>query len=180
LGYRNEIYRAEPVKPASIAAGSFCVPAILKDWAARGWAVFDGIEHSEKSATQANAKDSSIDGLSYSLHHCHENDQEKIFLRIDSWRYDKFGETTDLPVLEIIFDASHFSSPARALESMKVMARPVPLSEKAGARVINAALFLIHQINNDQVPDFERVLALHRVHPESAKNTGAGMENEGE
>lgn len=134
--------------------------------------MFDGLEHSERSATRANPKDSSIDGLSYSLHHCHENNQEKIFLRIDSWRYDKFGETTDLPVLETVFDAGLFSNPAKALESIKVMARPIRLTERVASRAINAALFLINQINAAQVPDFERVLELHRIHPDIARGSG--------
>jgi len=173
LGYRNEIYRVEPVEsPQEHPVGSFCVPAVLKDWLSRGWVMFEGIEHSEKSATQPNAKDSSIDGLSYRLHHCHENGREKIFLRIDSWCYDKFGETTDLPVLETVFDAAQFKTPAKALESIKVMARPIRLSERVASRAVNAALFLINQINAGQVPDFERVLELHRIHPAAGRGVG--------
>ena len=174
MGYRNEIYRVETVEsPQEHPVGSFCVPAVLKDWPSRGWQVFEGLEHAEKSATQANAKDSSINGLSYSLHHCHEGPLEKIFLRVDSWTYDKYGETTDLPVMEIIFDATRFATPGKALESIKVMARSIPLSEKVASRAINAALFLINQINAEQVPDFERVLDLHRIHPDLARNAGA-------
>lgn len=155
--------------------GSFCVPAILKDWPSRGWVAFSGVEHSERSATRANTKDSSIDGLSYSLHHCHEGEREKIFLRVDSWKYDKSGRGVDLPVLEIVFDALRFKNPAKALDSIKVMARPVNLTEKVATRVVNAALFLINQINAEQVPDFERVLELHRIHPDAARNVGGGV-----
>jgi hypothetical protein len=178
LGYRNEIYRVAAVETPPVkrslpeALGSFCVPAVLKDWPSRGWVTFEGIEKAEQSATRANAKDSSIDGLSYSVHHCHENDQEKIFLRLDSWCYDKYGETTDLPVMECIFDAKTFNNPVKALESLKVMARPIRLTEKVASRAINAALFLINQINTEQVPDFERVLELHRIHPGAARFAG--------
>ena len=175
MGYRNEIYRVAAVetppakKSLPEALGSFCVPAILKDWPSRGWLAFEGIEKSEQSATYANPRDSSIDGLSYSVHHCNENNQEKIFLRIDSWKYDKMGETTDLPVLETVFDAKFFNNPIKSLESIKVMARPVRLTERVASRAINAALFLINQIQTGQVPDFERVLELHRIHPEAAR-----------
>lgn len=183
MGYRNEIYRVtalvESVTPPlkkslPEALGSFCVPAILKDWPSRGWLALEGIEKSEQSATRPNPKDSSIDGLSYSVHHCNENDQEKIFLRIDSWKYDKMGEITDLPVLETVFDAKYFNNPIKSLESIKVMARPLRLTERVASRAINAALFLINQIKTGQVPDFERVLELHRIHPESVRINKAG------
>lgn len=181
MGYRNEIYRAAapvekttpPVKRSlPEALGSFCVPAVLKDWPSRGWLAFEGVEKAEQSATRANSKDSSIDGLSYCFHHCHENDQEKIFLRLDSWCYDKYGEVTDLPVMECIFDANNFNNPEKSLESLKVMARPLCLTERVASRAINAALFLINQINTQQVPDFERVLELHRIHPNAARISG--------
>lgn len=149
------------------------MPASMQDWKARGWRVFDGLDHPEHSATRPDPKDSSIIGLSYSLHSCHEGRAEKIMLRLDSWCYDKQGETTDLPVMELVFDAQRFAVPPRALESLKVMARPINLSEKVASRAVNAALFLINQINADQVPDFERILELHRIHPDL--NKGAGM-----
>lgn len=93
-------------------------------------------------------------------------------LRIDSWRHDLLGDTTDLPVMEIIFDATQFQTPARALESLKLMARPVKFTEKVASRTVSAALFLINQINAGQVPDFERVLELHRIHPDINRESG--------
>lgn len=178
MGYRNEIYRvpdagapAEKV-PASYAAGSFCVPASLQDWTSRGWALFEGLDVPANSATRTHAKDSSILGLSYALSHCHEGDCEKVMLRIDSWCYDKLGETTDLPVMEIIFDAMNFSSPSKAIESLKIMARPVRFTEKVASRAVSAALFFINQIKAGQVPDFERILELHRIHPDLNRDSG--------
>lgn len=178
MGYRNEIYRAScaaassPNTPSAIPVGSYCIPAPLNEWQSRGWVAFGGLDHAEKSATRPNAKDSSIIGLSYSLQHCQEDNAEKILLRIDSWCYDKYGETTDLPIMEILFDAKDFLVPARAVESLKIMARPVRFNEKIASRTVNAALFLINQINADQVPDFERVLELHRIHPELNRDSG--------
>lgn len=182
MGYRNEIYRvndaaAPSVKtPSDLPVGSFCVPASLQDWAKRGWDVFKDLTHAENSATRTNAKDSSILGLSYSLHHCHEGAGEKacekIMLRIDSWTYDKLGETTDLPIMEIVFDAHLLSSPAKSIESLKIMARPAQAAEKIASRAVSAALFFINQINAGQVPDFERVLELHRIHPDLNRESG--------
>ncbi len=167
MGYRNEIYRAEA---AAIPAGSVCVPASLQEWQARGWNVFAGIDRAEKTATCPNPKDGSIDGLAYALHSCQEGDgpvaREKILVRIDSWRFTHGGDTTDLPVMEFVFDAAQMTTPAQALESLKIMARPFPLTEKVAMRAVNGALFLINQINAGQVPDFERVLELHRIHPD--------------
>lgn len=190
MGYRNEIYRVNDAgvpsvkTPPEIKAGSFCVPASLQDWARRGWDIFKDISHAENSATRTNLKDASIIGLSYSLQLCHEAKEEnggceKIMLRIDSWTYDNWGESTDLPIMELIFDAVSFSSPAKSLESLKVMARPVQAAEKVASRAVTAALFFINQINAGQVPDFERVLELHRVHPDLNKTTGrlAGHKN---
>ena len=157
---------------AAQVMGSFCVPAVLRDWQKRGWDAFAGLEQSEQSATRGNPRDSSIQGLSYTIQNCHErcaNDDsltEKIFVRIDSWTYDRGGDTTDLPVMEMIFDANRFSNPERALESLKIMARPLCLTERVAMRAVNTALFLINQIKAEQVPDFERVLELHRLHPE--------------
>lgn len=178
MGYRNEIYRAKgaavpSVKtPPEAPVGSFCVPASPQDWQARGWAVLDGVNAAENAATRPNPTDSSILGLSYCLQNCHESGSEKIMLRIDSWRHDKLGDTTDLPVMEIIFDATQFQTPARALESLKLMARPVKFTEKVASRTVSAALFLINQINAGQVPDFERVLELHRIHPDINRESG--------
>lgn len=172
LGYRNEIYRAgvAPVPSEEQAPSSVCMPGAMADWQNRGWSIFSGIEKAENTATRANATDASIDGLSYTLHSCQEKSAagvcEKIFIRIDSWRYDRNGETTDLPVMAIVMSAALPQNPAQALESLKVMARPLHLTEKVASRAINAALFLINQINAGQVPDFERVLELHRLHPD--------------
>lgn len=150
--------------------GSVCMPASLLEWRKRGWSLFDGIDVPEKTATRVNPHDSSIAGLSYSLHGCYEGfgpqAAEKVFVRIDSWRFTYGGDTTDLPVMELIFDAQQLDMPARALESIKVMARPLVLSERVATRAINGALFLINQINAGQAPDFERVLELHRLHPD--------------
>jgi hypothetical protein len=177
MGYRNEIYRAKAAAvpsvktPPEAPVGSFCVPATPQDWQARGWAVLDGVNAAENAATRPNPADSSILGLSC-LQNCHESGSEKIMLRIDSWRHDKLGDTTDLPVMEIIFDAAQFQTPARALESLKLMARPVRFTEKVASRTVSAALFLINQINAGQVPDFERVLELHRIHPDINRESG--------
>lgn len=181
MGYRNEIYRVNnagvpSVKTPDIPVGSFCVPASLQDWAQRGWDVFKDLHRAENSATRTNPKDSSILGLSYSLHHCHEGagDEacEKLMLRIDSWTYDKLGETTDLPIMEVVFDAKQFTSPAKSIESLKIMARPAKDTEKVASRAVSAALFFINQINAGQVPDFERVLELHRIHPDLNRESG--------
>lgn len=171
MGYRNELYRAEAVLPATgMASGSVCVPASLQVWQQRGWSIFAGLEHAEKTATRPNPKDGSVDGLAYALHSCQEGGGaqccEKILVRIDSWRFTHGGDTTDLPVMEFIFDAAQLTTPERALESLKIMARPCPLTEKIAMRAVNGALFLINQINAGQVPDFERVLELHRLHPD--------------
>ncbi len=176
MGYRTEIYRAQASDllcakpPPDSPVGSFCVPATIENWTARGWDVFDGLKAAEKAATKTNPADSSIMGLSYSLQNCHEAGHEKIMLRIDSWRHDKFGDTTDLQVMEIIFNAAQLNVPAKALESLKLMARPVRFTEKVASRTVSAALFLINQIHAGQVPDFERVLELHRIHPDFNKD----------
>ena len=167
MGYRNEIYRAEAV---AVPAGSVCTPASLQEWHLRGWSIFSGLDRAEKTATRPNPKDGSIHGLAYALHSCQEGSgdsaREKVLVRIDSWRFTHGGDTTDLPVMEFIFDAAQLTTPARALESLKIMARPLPLTEKVASRAVNGALFLINQINAGQVPDFERVLELHRLHPD--------------
>lgn len=167
LGYRNELYRAQA---QDIPTGSVCVPASVQDWHARGWTAFAGIDGAEKSATRPNLRNSSFTGLSFSIHHCQEKSDaglsEKIFLRIDSWSTGTGGETTDLPVMELIFDAVQFANPGQALESLKIMARSISLSERVASKAVNGALFLINQINAGQVPDFERVLELHRLHPD--------------
>lgn len=178
MGYRTEIYRAKaaalPSTPASPEqpVGSFCVPASISEWQSRGWVAFEDLTAAENAATRPNPVDSSIQGLSYCLQNCTEAGHEKIMLRIDSWRHDKFGDTTDLPIMEIVFDAATFTTPAKALESLKLMARPVKFTEKVASRTVSAALFLINQINAGQVPDFERVLELHRIHPEINRDSG--------
>lgn len=166
MGFGSDTYRVKAEESAKAnAVPAYCRPVSSADWAARGWRGFQGIEHPEKSATRADTRDASILGMNYSLHLCNEKGAEKIMLRLDSWRYDQQGETTDLPILEMIFDERRFSSPATALESLKIMARPVRLADGVAARAVNTALFLIHQINAGQVADYERILELHRLHP---------------
>lgn len=79
-------------------------------------------------------------------------------------------------VTEIIFDAGQMAKPASVVQSIRIMARPLRLTEKICSRSMNAALFLINQINADQVPDYERILELHRIHPDDGgyKNDGTG------
>jgi len=173
LGYRNEIYRAaSPTRVSSVNKnqdlphGSCCHLAPLAEWKDRGWRAFDGLDSAEQSATRTDPKDSSIHGLSYCLQSCSEGGREKILIRIDSWCYDKLGETSDLPIMELVFDAQGFSVPIRALDSLKIMARKLDLTERLASRAVNAAWFFINQINTKQVPDFERILTLHRIHPD--------------
>jgi hypothetical protein len=190
LGYRNEIYRAaltagcrgggSPARSRDVPLGSCCALAPLAEWKARGWRAFDGLDAAEQSATRVDPKDSSIHGLSYCLQSCLEGEGEKILIRIDSWRYDSLGETTDLPIMELVFDAAGFSVPIRALDSLKIMARKIHLTERLASRAVNAAWFFINQINAKQVPDFERILTLHRIHPdinriEDENGNGAGL-----
>lgn len=175
MGYRNEIYRAAPTGDGE-SSGSFCTPAPLQSWRDRGWRSLDGLPAATFSATRADPIHSSLFGLSYALHSCTECGAEKILLRIDSWRTDRYGETTDVPVMEFVFDAAAFSVPVRAVESLKILARPVPVTERVAMRAVNAAWFFLNQISAGQVPDCDRVLELHRIHPDMRRGESDGRD----
>lgn len=68
--------------------------------------------------------------------------------------------------MEFVFDAAAFSVPVRAVESLKILARPIPVTERVAMRAVNAAWFFLNQISAAQVPDSDRVLELHRIHPD--------------
>ena len=170
MAYRTEI---TPL-PGTGEAHSICIPAARLNWPVAGWTLFEFLQKPESAATRRDSAESTILGLGYSIHNCHAvhgngapcDGADTVLLRIDSWHYDLMGQVTDLPVMEIVFDARRFSVPARSVVSLKIMARPIKITEKISSRAVNAALFFLHQIQADQVPDFERILELHRLHPD--------------
>lgn len=150
---------AQDCRPGSSKTTAILSHATLSE---QGWRLFDGFDALEGSATHSNPRNAMISGLSYNLSTI---DPHTLMLRLDAWRFNKRGETTALTVMELQFNAAGYAAPVNALTGLKIMARPSAINAQIAKQAIAAALFLMGQIRLGHVPDYERVLELHRLHP---------------
>jgi len=143
-------------------------------WPPKGWPQFDQIEKSFGQAVAKSISSARIYGLSYKIETVPLVRQETRLLchhiAIDGWEYSILNESTEYPVLSFtVTDRFDMAQPQECfLSDIRSYSSAIPHTRRSASRVVSAALFLIHQIENGQVPDVNRVLRVYKLHPSQA------------
>lgn len=143
-------------------------------WPPAGWNQFASVETSTGQALAKDIAKARIYGLQYSIQSVPLfKNNEKIFrhdIQINGWEYSILNESIEYPVISFAlmdrFDVSLskecFVTDIRSYTSL------IPHTRRSANRAVSAALFLIKQIVNGQVPDVNRVLRIYKLHPNQA------------
>lgn len=140
-------------------------------WPPAGWPQFASVKLPSGQSVAKNIGRSRIFGLQYTI------DSVPLFqgdtryfrhdIRIDGWEYSILNESIEYPVISFSimdrFDPSLplecFVSEIRSYDSF------IPHTRRSASRAVSAALFMIRQIAEGQVPDVNRVLRIYKLHP---------------
>ena len=146
--------------------------ALGVSWPPRGW---KQLGHIKKTSGQAITKDpasAQVTGLVYNIDPTpvyRDNNRHSIAyaIHIDGWEYTIHNESREYPVLSFMLQERPDPATAKNLyiSNIKTKSRPVRVTERSAHRCLMAALFMMKQINGEQVPDIERVLRLYKIHP---------------
>lgn len=140
-------------------------------WPPVGWPQFASVELPSGQSVAKNLGSSRIFGLQYSI------DSMPLFqgdaryyrhdVRIDGWEYSILNESIEYPVLSFsIVDRFDESLPQECfLSEIRSYDSFIPHTRRSASRAVSAALFMIRQIADGQVPDVNRVLRIYKLHP---------------
>ena len=135
-------------------------------WPPRGWDHFKTIYQTHGQSIHKDPQNARIAGLHYDIQPMpkasDDPDDLNYFyaLSIRAWEYTISNESKEYPVLSFQLQerrsAEHATS--LSLSQLKVKCQSVKVTEPIADRTLMAALFFIRQIQNDRVPDWERIL----------------------
>lgn len=141
-------------------------------WPPAGW---DKLAFIKTTNGQAIAKDltsAKVVGLSYSIEPLpiyQENTGRGTLyaLQIDGWEYNIHNESREYPVLSLMLRErnKHNISRNNYISDIRTNAQLIRRTPRSTHRSLMAALFIIKQIKNNQVPDTDRILRLYKIHP---------------
>lgn len=140
-------------------------------WPPAGWSQFSAVT---ASAGQSVAKDigkARILGLQYHIESIPLFRQDaKIYahdITIQGWEYSILNESREYPVLSFsLMDRFDCTMPRECfVTDIRAYDTLLPHTRRTAARAVGAALFLLRQIAEGAVPDVDRVLRSHRLHP---------------
>jgi hypothetical protein len=137
-------------------------------WPPKGW---DKLSYISRSCAQAISKDplsARVTGLSYNIEPCPTSAGRYVYaFSIEGWEYNIYNESIEFPVLSFLLRERPDSKPSKSyyISEIKTQARALRLTERSAHRILMATAFFIKQIDSDQVPDFERILKLYKIHP---------------
>lgn len=143
-------------------------------WPPIGWRPFAGVK---ASSGQSIAKDifrARIFGLQYSIESVPLFKMETRLFRHDimvgGWEYSILNDSREYPVLSFSLydrfddelDKECFVSDIRSYDT------PIAHTRRSVNRAVSAALFMIRQVSEGNVPDVNRVLRAYKLHPNQA------------
>jgi hypothetical protein len=139
-------------------------------WPPRGWKKLNEISKLSGQAIIKDPQSAQVNGLSFKIEPLpvyKNNTRTHIYsFQIDGWEYSINNDSREFPVLHFLLkekDAVGLSN--SILSDIKAYARPVRVTPRSSQRTLMAALLMIKQIINGQVPDAERTLKLYKIHP---------------
>ncbi|PZO82276.1 MAG: hypothetical protein DI626_10240 [Micavibrio aeruginosavorus] len=140
-------------------------------WPPAGWPQFASVKLPSGQSVAKNVGGSRIFGLQYTI------DSVPLFqgdtryfrhnIRIDGWEYSILNESIEYPVLSFsIMDRFDPSLPLECFVSeIRSYDSHIPHTRRSASRAVSAALFMIRQISEGNVPDVNRVLRIYKLHP---------------
>jgi len=142
-------------------------------WPPRGWNAFHAVK---KSCGQSVFKDpikATVAGLTYCIepNAIYASDGTLLMaytISIDGWNYSILNKSQEFPVLSFQITEKETSGKFNLpyISRVKILSRSIHLNENKAQRVILTSLFLMKQIDANNVPDYERILRLYRIHPD--------------
>lgn len=143
-------------------------------WPPLGWNQFFGVSSSTGRAIAKDISKAKIYGLQYSIESVPLFKMDTKILRhdilIEGWEYSILNESREYPVLSFsLFDRF---DPAMDKECFVADVRSysshIPHTRRSVNRCVSAALFMIKQVSEGNVPDVNRVLRAYKLHPNQA------------
>lgn len=141
-------------------------------WPPRGW---EELCHVKNLQAQALVKDpvrASIIGIHYKIDpipvYLKNNKRSYVYhLNISGWNYSIQNESHEYQILSFYFQECFNASLSKDnfISDIKTKSRPLFLNERSATRSLMAAIFMIKQIESGQVPDYNRILRLYKIHP---------------
>ena len=141
-------------------------------WPPRGW---DRLSFLKKLSGQALHKDivhATITGLYYKIDpvpvYLQNNKRSYVYrVNIEGWDYSIQNDSREYHVLS--FDMSERFNKSLSkdyfISNIKTQSHSFALNQRSASRAYMAAVIMMRQIDNGQVPDYERILRLHKIHP---------------
>lgn len=146
--------------------------ALGVSWPPRGWKQLGYIETSSGQAISKDPLSARVTGLVYNIEPSpvYRKNSTRIFVysvRIDGWEYTIHNESREYPVLSFSLQERLDPDVPKDfyISDIRTKSRVIRITERSAHRSLMAALFMMKQINNAQVPDIERVLRLYKIHP---------------
>lgn len=143
-------------------------------WPPVGWSQFSQVTSSSGRAVAKDIPKARIFGLNYSIESVPLFKMDKKLMRhdivIEGWEYSILNESIEYPVLSFsLFDRFDLQLAKECfVTDIRAYATPIFHTQRSVNRAVNAALFMIKQIDNDSVPDVNRVLRAYKLHPNQA------------
>lgn len=140
-------------------------------WPPTGWNQFASIGSATGRAVAKDTGTARIFGLHYQIDSVPLfNGGTKFFrhdFKIEGWEYSIPNDSSEYPVLSFsLLDRFDLELPRECfVMDIRSYGSFVPHTRRSAMRTVGAALFLVRQINQDQVPDLDRVLRIYRLHP---------------
>ena len=143
-------------------------------WPPVGWPQFSQVTSSSGRAVAKDIPKAKIFGLNYSIDSVPLFKMDTKLMRhdvaIDGWEYSILNESIEYPVLSFsLYDRFDLQLAKECfVTDIRSYATPIPHTKRSVSRAISAAIFIIRQIENGNVPDINRVLRTYRLHPNQA------------
>lgn len=141
-------------------------------WPPQGWEQFEMIDQSYGQAILKNPISAVVTGMSYVIEPVpviDKTNQRKYAyaVRIDGWDYNIYNESSEYSILSftIYEKLQRDRSNKLFVSKIKTRSQSLPKTYESGKRIMNAAIFMMKKIERGDVPDFDKILRMYKVHP---------------
>ena len=140
-------------------------------WPPRGWEHFKTINQTNGQSIHKDPQNARIAGLNFDIQPMpkasdNPDDLDYFYvLSICAWEYTISNESKEYPILSFQLQERRSSEHAASLllSNLRIKYKSVEVTESIAERTLMAALFFIRQIQNDRVPDWDRILRFYRL-----------------
>jgi hypothetical protein len=144
------------------------------NWPPKGWNQFATVPASSGQAVAKDIAKAKIYGLQYSIESVPLFKMDTKLFRHDvcitGWDYSILNESSEYPVLSFsLLDRFDLSLEKECfVTDIRSYSALIPHTRRSANRAVSAAIFMINQIVEGNVPDVNRVLRIYKMHPNQA------------